>query len=164
MEVQTESERLNHYRRLVIEMLLSEGNHICSGCVSNGHCELQNMAQLLGVDHVHLPYRNPQRQVDASHDRFIFDPNRCILCTRCVRVFDEVEGAHTWDLKARGIQSQVMTDLNQPWGDSTSCTSCGKCVHLCPTGALFEKGKSVAEMSKRREFLPYLTIMRGQHR
>lgn len=164
MEVHTESERLNHYRRLVIEMLFSEGNHICSVCVSNGHCELQNMAQLLGVDHVHLPYRNPQRRVDASHDRFIFDPNRCILCTRCVRVCDEVEGAHTWDLKARGIQSQVMTDLNQPWGDSTSCTSCGKCVHLCPTGALFEKGKSVAEMSKRREFLPYLTIMRGKHR
>lgn len=164
MEVHTESERLNHYRRLVIEMLFSEGNHICSVCVSNGHCELQNMAQLLGVDHVHLPYRNPQRRVDASHDRFIFDPNRCILCNRCVRVCDEVEGAHTWDLKARGIQSQVMTDLNQPWGDSTSCTSCGKCVHLCPTGALFEKGKSVAEMSKRREFLPYLTIMRGKHR
>src|SRR5271165_5488452 len=62
----------------------------------------------------------------------------------------------------RGIQAQVITDLNEPWGSSQSCTSCGKCVHVCPTGALFEKGKSVAEMLKRRQFLPYLTLMRGE--
>jgi bidirectional [NiFe] hydrogenase diaphorase subunit len=62
----------------------------------------------------------------------------------------------------RGTKSRVITDLNQPWGDSETCTSCGKCVQICPTGALFEKGKSVAEMAKRREFLPYLTLMRQQ--
>jgi bidirectional [NiFe] hydrogenase diaphorase subunit len=160
MEVTTESEALSHYRRMIIEMLFSEGNHICSVCVSNGHCDLQNMAQALGVDHIRLPYRNPQRRVDASHPRFVFDPNRCILCTRCVRVCDEIEGAHTWDVRGRGVQSQVITDLNQPWGEATSCTGCSKCVHVCPTGALVEKGKSVAEMAKRRDFLPYLTLMR----
>lgn len=164
MEVVTESERLNHYRRLVIEMLFAEGNHICAVCVSNGHCDLQYMAQKLGVDHIHLPYRYPKRKVDASHDRFIADQNRCILCTRCVRVCDIVEGAHTWDVLGRGIKSQVITDLNQPWGDSDTCTSCGKCVQVCPTGALSEKGSSVAEMSKRREFLPYLKLMRGGHK
>jgi bidirectional [NiFe] hydrogenase diaphorase subunit len=79
-----------------------------------------------------------------------------------VRVCDEIEGAHTWDVMGRGIASRVITDLNEPWGDSTSCTSCGKCVHVCPTGALVEKGKSVAESVKHPEFLPYLKRIRGQ--
>lgn len=164
MEVFTESERLQKYRRMIVEMMFSEGNHICSVCVSNGHCELQNMAVEMGIDHIRLPYRNPQRAVDASHDRFVADQNRCVLCTRCVRVCDEIEGAHTWDVFGRGINSKVITDLNMPWGDSATCTGCSKCVHVCPTGALFEKGKSVTEMVKQREFLPYLTVMREKRK
>ena len=160
MEVTTDSERLQNYRRMILELLFTERNHVCSVCVSNGHCEMQNLAQRLGITHVHFPYRYPKEDVDASHDRFVIDHNRCILCTRCVRVCDEIEGAHTWDVMGRGTTSRVITDLNQPWGTSESCTSCGKCVHVCPTGALFEKGKSVAEMAKRREFLPYLALMR----
>ena len=162
MEVNTRSERLDRYRRTILELLFAEGNHICAVCVANGHCELQSMAQRLGMNHVRVSYVSPRRQVDASPRLFTFDPNRCILCTRCVRVCDEIEGAHTWDVMGRGIASRVITDLNEPWGDSTSCTSCGKCVHVCPTGALFEKGRSVAEMLKRRQFLPYLTLMREE--
>jgi bidirectional [NiFe] hydrogenase diaphorase subunit len=160
MEVVTNSEILVRYRKLLLELFFSERNHICSVCVSNGHCELQSLAQTLEVDHIDMPYRHPRVPVDASHDRFVVDHNRCILCTRCVRVCDEIEGAHTWDVMGRGIHAQVITDLNQPWGESESCTSCGKCVHVCPTGALVEKGRSVAEMTKRRQFLPYLTLMR----
>jgi bidirectional [NiFe] hydrogenase diaphorase subunit len=163
MEVTTSSQRLDHYRRMIVELLFSERNHVCSVCVSNGHCELQNMAQKLGITHVRFPYRNPKLDVDASHDRFVMDHNRCILCTRCVRVCDEIEGAHTWDIMGRGVEAKVITDLNQPWGSSETCTGCGKCVHVCPTGALSEKGRSVAEMEKRRNFLPYLTLMREEH-
>lgn len=163
MEITTSSDRLSNYRKMIVELLFTEGNHVCSVCVSNGHCELQTLAQTLGVTHIHLPYRNPKKLVDASHDRFVLDHNRCVLCTRCVRVCDEIEGAHTWDVMGRGIESKVITDLNEPWGMSESCTSCGKCVQVCPTGALFEKGRSVAEMEKRRQFLPYLTIMREEH-
>jgi bidirectional [NiFe] hydrogenase diaphorase subunit len=79
-----------------------------------------------------------------------------------VRVCAEIEGAHTWDFKGRGIETRVISDMNEAWGDSETCTSCGKCVHVCPTGALFEKGKSVAEMSKRKQYLPYLTMMRDE--
>jgi len=64
----------------------------------------------------------------------------------------------------RGISARVITDLNQPWGESETCTGCGKCVQVCPTGALSEKGKSVAEMVKHKEFLPYLQIMRRNER
>ncbi len=160
MEVVTNSPRLENYRRMIIELLFSERNHICSVCVSNGHCELQELAQKLGITHIGLPYRYPILPVDSSHDLFRKDHNRCILCGRCVRVCDEVEGAHTWDVSGRGIESLVITDMAQPWGESPSCTSCAKCVHVCPTGALSQKGTSVAGMRKRRQFLPYLTIMR----
>jgi bidirectional [NiFe] hydrogenase diaphorase subunit len=163
MDIITQSERLQHYRRMILEMLFAERNHVCSVCVSNGRCELQGLAQVLGMTHVRFPYQYPNLPVDASHDRFVVDHNRCVLCNRCVRVCDEIESAHTWDMMGRGIDSRVITDLNQPWGSSESCTSCGKCVHVCPTGALFEKGRSVAEMLKQRQFLPYLTAMRERH-
>jgi bidirectional [NiFe] hydrogenase diaphorase subunit len=163
MEVTTTSERLQRYRRSILELLFTERNHVCSVCVSNGHCELQTLAQKLDITHVHFRYRYPNLEVDASHDRFSVDHNRCVLCARCVRVCDEIEGAHTWDVMGRGIQSLVITDLAEPWGSSETCTGCGKCVHVCPTGALFEKGKSVAEMLKRRQFLPYLTQMREEY-
>jgi bidirectional [NiFe] hydrogenase diaphorase subunit len=161
MEVFTQSERLCKYRQMIVELLFSEGNHICSVCVANGHCELQNLASTLEIDHVRLPYLYPKRAVDASHRRFVLDQNRCVLCTRCVRVCDEIEGAHTWDVMGRSIQSRVISDLNQPWGEAETCTSCGKCVQVCPTGALFEKGHAVGEMTKHFTFLQYLVQRRG---
>ncbi len=161
MEVTTNSERLTRYRRMLLELLFVARNHICSICVSNGHCELQSWAQKLGLTHIHFPYRYPSLTVDLSHERFGMDNNRCIRCMRCIRVCAEIEGAHTWDLMGRGDDSRIICDLKQSWGSSETCTSCGKCVNVCPTGALFEKLKSSAEMSKRQEFLPYLTLMRG---
>ena len=158
--VNTESPRLHSYRKSIIEMLFTEGNHVCSVCVSNNNCELQDRAHDLKLDHISLPYRYPKKQVDATHERFVFDPNRCILCTRCVRVCDEVEGAHTWDVAGRGIKSELISDLHQPWGDSPSCTSCGKCVQVCPTGALYEKGNAAGEMVKDPKFLVYLAEMK----
>ena len=147
-----------------MELLFTERNHVCSVCVSNGHCELQALALTLGMTHVRFAYQYPRMPVDASHERFVLDHNRCILCTRCVRVCDEIEGAHTWDVMARGIDCRVITDMDQPWGDSETCTSCGKCVRFARWARLSEKGKSVAEMTKRRQFLPYLTLMREGRR
>ena len=69
------------------------------------------------MDHVRFEYQFPMLPVDVTHERFGIDHNRCILCTRCVRVCDEIEGAHTWDVAGRGTKSRVITDLNQPWGD-----------------------------------------------
>ncbi|MAS33803.1 MAG: bidirectional hydrogenase complex protein HoxU [Anaerolineaceae bacterium] len=160
MEVYTDSERLQKYRRMILEMLFVEGNHVCAVCVANGHCELQWLAEHLGVDHSQLIYRFPDKDVDVSHYRYGIDHNRCILCTRCVRVCGEIEGAHTWDLSGRGINAKVITDLNTPWAESETCTECGKCVQVCPTGALFKKSRAVGEMVKDNRFLPYLKTMR----
>jgi bidirectional [NiFe] hydrogenase diaphorase subunit len=160
LEVLTDTPRLRRYRRMIVELLFAERNHVCAVCVSNGRCELQDLAQECGVDHVRVPYRTAVYHVDASHDWFRLDHNRCVLCTRCVRVCDEIEGAHTWDLMGRGINCQVITDLNKPWGESESCTGCGKCVQMCPTGALVLHGTSAGEMVRDRDFLPYLSRMR----
>lgn len=163
MEISANSPKLQEYRKLVLELMFTERNHVCAVCVSSGHCELQGMAQQLGLTHVTLPYVHVKSQTDGSHPRFVSDPNRCILCLRCVRVCDEIEGAHTWDAYGRGINTRVITDLNEPWGDSQTCTGCGKCVKCCPVGALVEKGKAVSEMTKQ-EFLPYLRQMREEGR
>ncbi len=160
MTVRTTSPRLKQYRKMIVEMLFAERNHVCSVCVSNGHCELQNMATKLEIDHVRFPYRFPHLAVDNSHDYMRLDHNRCILCLRCVRVCGEIEGAHTKDVKGRGVLSAIIHDLDEPWGDSQTCTGCGKCVNVCPTGALTHRGTAVGEMTKKTEFLPYLTLMR----
>ncbi|UHD18227.1 bidirectional hydrogenase complex protein HoxU [Thiocapsa bogorovii] len=160
MQIQTNTEKLQRYRRTIVELLFAERNHVCSVCVSNGHCELQHMAQKCGVDHVRVPYRQASYPVDSSHEMFRLDHDRCILCTRCVRVCDEIEGAHTWDVMGRGSDCRVITDMAQPWGESDTCTSCGKCVQVCPTGALVKQGTSVGEMVKDQHFLPILARRR----
>lgn len=160
MEIRTSTDRLQQYRQMIIELLFAERNHICSICVANNNCELQYRAYSLGVDHIRYDYLNPVCEVDISHDRFGVDHNRCILCTRCVRVCDEIEGAHTWDVAGRGTLARVITDLNQPWGTSMTCTSCGKCVMACPTGALFYQGSTVAEMEHDRDKLKFLVNAR----
>ena len=121
---------------------------------------MQALAQKLGVDHTRYPYRFPKYAFDASHAKFNYDANRCILCTRCMRACEEVEGARTWNVMGRGINSVMVTDLHQAWGRSPTCTSCSKCVHVCPTGALSEKGSAVGEMVPRENVIPYLTSMR----
>ena len=160
MQISTGTDRLKKYRRMTLELLFAERNHVCSVCVSNGACELQSLGQSLGLTHIEFPYRFPKQPVDASHERFTIDHNRCILCTRCVRVCAEIEGAHTWDVMGRGEASRVITDLDQPWGTSESCTSCGKCVQACPTGALFEKSQVGVGTRKKPEFISYLNEMR----
>ncbi len=160
MEVRTQSEELSVYRRMIVELLMAERNHICSVCVVNGHCELQDLAASLGVDHVRFDYLSPQWSVDLTHERFGLDHNRCILCTRCVRVCDAIEGAHTWDIAGRGTHSWVTADLNVPWGEAISCTSCGKCVQACPVGALFRQGSSVGSMEHDRNGLIRLIAAR----
>jgi bidirectional [NiFe] hydrogenase diaphorase subunit len=156
MEIETNTAKLRSYRRQIIELLFAERNHVCAVCVANGHCELQDAAYAVGLDHVRYPYQHPPTVVDATHPRFVVDHARCILCTRCVRVCDEIEGPHAWDVAGRGTGARVITELNVPWGKAESCTSCGKCIQVCPTGSLFEKSQAALGTRKNRDFLTYI--------
>ena len=156
MDVTAHDDELQEYRRAATEMIFLERNHVCAVCVANNHCELQDMADDLQVTHFDLPRISPKVDVDATHRLFTLDHNRCILCLRCVRVCDEIEGAHTWDVANRGMAARVITDMAQPWGQSDSCTSCGKCLRVCPTGALFEKERAAVGTRKNRDFLVYI--------
>lgn len=160
MEIRTQSERLQKYRRMILELLFAERNHVCAVCVSNGHCELQSLAMEHGMDHVRFEYCHPKINVDLTHRLYGMDPNRCLLCTRCVRACWYVEGAGTLNVSGRGGNSRIITDLNQPWGESSTCTACGKCVMACPTGALFYRGATVGEMDRDRTKLEFIVTAR----
>jgi len=161
MNVKTQTEQVKAYRRQVLELLFAEGNHVCSFCVSNGACELQDLACELGMHSVNVPYSFPRNRIDATHPRFLIDRDRCVLCGRCVRVCAEIEGARTWAFADRGHSARVITDLDMDWGDAETCTSCGKCVEVCPTGAIVVKGVSNAEMVKDSDLVARLIERRA---
>ncbi len=162
MDITTESQRLHEYRKMATQMLLAERVHICAVCVADNHCELQAMANQLGVDHVMYERNFTRAPIDSTHDFLVIDRNRCILCTRCIRVCDQIEGAHTLDLKRRGKDSEVIMDLDQAWGTATSCTSCRKCAKVCPVGAIYVEGEPI-EHTKNREIAEFL-VDRRKHR
>ncbi len=139
----TKSDRLHHLRRMTLELLFSERNHICPFCPMNhGDCELQLQGYRHGLDAISVPYLYPALPVDVSGKYFGLDHNRCILCTRCVRTCEEMEGVHTLDIANRGARNRVVVDLDSTFGASETCTQCGSCVAACPTGALFDKAQA----------------------
>ncbi len=158
--IKTKTERLKKYQKITTELFFAERNHICAVCVANGNCELQDLGYKVGMEHVRFHYLFPNAQVDTSHPWYVMDHNRCIMCTRCVRVCSEVEGAYNWGIMNRGIKARIIADFNVPWGKSTTCTSCSKCVLSCPTGALWSKSAMQGQLTKQPEMVGELMAKR----
>jgi formate dehydrogenase major subunit len=141
LKIRTETPKLSQLRRGVMELYISDHPLDCVTCPANGHCELQDMADelditetrygLAGKNHHHMP-------ADTSNPYFTFDPTMCIVCSRCVRACDEVQGTFALTIQGRGFNSKVSASQNEPFLAS-ECVSCGACVEACPTVALTEK-------------------------
>ncbi len=139
MVVKTESEKISQARKFVLTLIFSERNHFCPYCqVSGGDCELQNAALKEGMSNWPLPPNWQQYPVDASHEYFVLDHNRCILCRRCVRACAELVGNYTLGFEERGAKSFLVADFGVPLGEST-CIACGTCTQVCPTGAIIDR-------------------------
>jgi formate dehydrogenase major subunit len=139
--VQTHNEKLEKYRRLILELMFTERNHLCAQCVASGDCELQRLAYEYQMDNARYPYSWPALPLDSVNDYLVIDHNRCVLCGRCIRTCDEIVGVRALDFGNRGWKVMVVADLNQPLGAS-SCISCGACFQVCPTGAIFSKNSA----------------------
>ena len=141
MKVKTQSEKLGSLRRGVMELYVSDHPLDCVSCPSNGHCELQDMAEVVGITETRFGLAGERHEglpADASNPYFTFDPNMCIVCSRCVRACDEVQGTLALTIQGRGFESKVAASQNEDFVAS-ECVSCGACVEACPTAALTEK-------------------------
>ncbi|MGC8825540.1 MAG: molybdopterin-dependent oxidoreductase [Anaerolineae bacterium] len=138
LEVWTESEKVVKTRKFVLELLFSERNHYCMYCQMSGDCELQDLAYRYQLDHWTYNRTYEPKPVDATRSYFVYEPNRCILCRRCVRACSEIVANHTLGLKFRGANSMIIADHDVPFGEST-CVECGTCLQVCPTGALIDR-------------------------
>jgi formate dehydrogenase major subunit len=141
MKVSTQSPRLAELRRGVMELYISDHPLDCLTCPANGHCELQDMAGAVGLREVRYGYEGANHLdavIDTSNPYFAFDPSKCIVCSRCVRACDEVQGTLALTIDGRGFASKVSPGQMESFMDS-ECVSCGACVQACPTATLMEK-------------------------
>ncbi|MBL28468.1 MAG: formate dehydrogenase subunit alpha [Rhodospirillaceae bacterium] len=141
MKVRTATSRLEKLRRGVMELYISDHPLDCLTCAANGDCELQDMAGVVGLREVRYGYAG-ENHLDAVKDEsnpyFTFDPSKCIVCSRCVRACEEVQGTFALTIEDRGFGSKVAASADDPFLES-ECVSCGACVQACPTATLMEK-------------------------
>jgi len=140
MKIRTQSGRLQQLRRSVMELYTSDYPIERMPTEAESRTELRAMAEALGVRS--SPYANGKRHLgqpkDESNPYFTFDPDLCIVCSRCVRACDEIQGTFALTIQGRGFDSKVSASQDQPFLDS-ECVSCGACIEACPTAALMEK-------------------------
>ena len=151
MRVRTESPALARLRRRVMELYISDHPLDCLTCPANGNCELQDMAGAVGLREVRYRSANDGganhllTEKDASNPYFTFDPAKCIVCSRCVRACEDVQGTFALTIDGRGFSSVISPGQNGPFAVS-ECVSCGACVQACPTATLMEK--SIIELGQ----------------
>ena len=135
MVIFTNTPRLQHHRKMIIELLLASHCRDCTTCRKNGVCTLQTLAKQVGTSQVRFENNKQELPIDSSSDCIVRDPNKCILCGDCVRTCDEIQGLGILDFAFRGANMQVTPAFNKDLS-KTDCVGCGQCRAVCPTGAI----------------------------
>ncbi|MBN2450864.1 MAG: iron hydrogenase small subunit [Lentisphaeria bacterium] len=138
MVVRTSTKSARDARRLSVELMLANHPWDCNACVRNGQCELQDLAQEMGITEVRFPYTREEIPVDRSTPALVRDMNKCILCRRCVAVCQEIQGVGTLAPRARGFETVIGTGSGEELAEAV-CVQCGQCAAVCPVGAIYEK-------------------------
>lgn len=159
MKIQTHSPRAVQARKTIIELLLADHPDDCLYCVRNNNCELQDLAIEHEVRGRRYTGTKSEYRLDSSSPAIVRDPAKCILCGKCVRVCEEVQGVSAIDFTGRGSQSEIGTAFGEGLNVS-SCVYCGQCVRVCPTGALTENSSIKEVVAALND--PELTVV-AQH-
>ncbi|MCK4871736.1 MAG: (2Fe-2S)-binding protein [Phycisphaerales bacterium] len=138
MVVENDTEQISSLRRDLIDMLFVEGNHFCMFCERSGNCELQALAYRFGITAPKYPYMFPDRDVDATHPDIMIDRHRCILCGRCVRSSQEVDGKNVFQFVGRGEEKRVAVNAEAALAD-TNVDVTDAAIEACPVGAIIKK-------------------------
>jgi formate dehydrogenase major subunit len=139
MEVETRSARADAAQREAFDRILSNHMLYCTVCDNNnGNCTIHNTTKMLQVEHQHIPFKPKPYEIDATNPFYIYNPDQCVLCGRCVQACQNVEVNETLSINWEDPNPRVVWDGGKPIGES-SCVSCGHCVTVCPCNALMEK-------------------------
>jgi len=140
MVIHTNTDRVRTARKMVVELLLASHPPECTTCVRSGGCELQAVAEQVGVREVRFEadYPSKEKAIDISSPSVIRDMRKCILCQRCVTVCEQIQTVSVLTPAWRGSDARVVPTFNLPLGE-TNCTNCGQCILVCPVGALYER-------------------------
>jgi len=138
MVIENDTPELLEHRRNIIDMMFVEGNHFCMFCEKSGNCELQAMAYRFGITAPQYPFQFPEKAVDASHPDILLDHNRCIMCARCVRASQELDGKNVFQSIGRGFERKIGVNGECDLGD-TDMSVKDRAADICPVGCIIKK-------------------------